>query len=750
MEEARTLRLVYLLLPWLLLGHAGASAEPADVFSVLQAAPTDTDLPLATLGERASIGRGMRPTPLYPTLRLHEREPREEQIAEAPADLQPATDEAGDFEVLVEQTLGQPLPVFGTGLFGGNGRGFEPVDRPSVPTDFLLGPGDEIYIRAWGSIDIDFRATIDRSGVISIPKVGEIPLAGIRFADLREHLRAAIGRSFHGFELSVALGQLRTIRVYVTGFARAPGSYTVNALSTLVNVLFQAGGPNRSGDLRAVELWRSGTRIATVDLYEFLLHGRHDNGLRLMPEDVLHIPASSRKAAIAGAVNRPAIYQLRPGERLADLLRFAGGLSVTAATHRVVVERVDERGERRVTEHSLGEAALEVELASGDLVLVQPVSPRFVNAITLRGQVAQPLRHEWRSGMRISDLLPSSEALISPQYWAARNRKNQVATLLSDKPTSNFDPDFPDINWEYASILRVDSASLKTQLLPFHLGKAVLERDPAHDLVLEPGDQITVYALDDFRTRGAQRPRFVTLEGEVQRAGIYPVSPGDTITDLLAHAGGVTDDAYLFGLELTRESVRARQAERIDAAIDQLEQDYQRHLIDRSRNVLTGDLSLAISPEAAAIQSLIGRLREAQPSGRIVLELQGNLESTEDLPRVPLENGDTIYVPPVPATIEVVGAVFRQGSFLHADGGVRSFVDKAGPLPTADERNVYVVRPDGSFSFANRQLQLHPGDTIIVPEKVDRQTTVRRLKDWTQVLYQFGLGVAGLRLLEVF
>ena len=729
-----------------------AADGAADLFSALNAAPVDTDLPLGTRGEAASIARGLRPVPVYPSLRLDAREPRDRQQPEAavaPLEPEPFTD-ASPFELLVQQTLGKPLPSFGAELFGRNAPGFEPIEQAVVPADFVLGPGDEVYIRAWGSVDIDFRATIDRGGAITIPKVGEVPLAGVRFGKLREHLRAAIARSFRGFELSVSLGQLRTIRVYVTGFARAPGSYTVSALSTLVNVLFHAGGPDKAGNLRAVELWRSGERIASLDFYDFLLYGKHDNELRLLPEDVLHIPALSGEAAIAGVVNRPAIYQLRAGERLGDLLDFAGGPSVTASAHRVVVERIGGDGERTVEEHALTASTLELPLMSGDLVLLQPVSPRFSNAVTLRGQVAQPLRHEWRPGMRVSDLLPSSEALVSPKYWISHNEKYQAITLLSETPATDFDPDFPDINWEYASIERIDPASLVTQLLPFHLGKAILERDPAHDLVLQPGDQISVYSLDDFRTRSAQRPRFVRLEGEVARAGSYPVEAGDTLGDLIERAGGLTNDAYLFGLELKRESVRSQQERRIDEAIDQLEQDYQRHLIDRSRNVLTGDLSLAISPESAAIQNLISRLREAEPSGRIVLELDGDIRSTSELPLLSLDNRDTIYVPPVPATIEVVGAVFRQGSFLYADDGVGEYVDKAGPLPTADERNIYVIRPDGSFSPASRRLDLRPGDTIIVPEKVDRQTAVRRMKDWTQVLYQFGLGAAGLHLLDVF
>ncbi len=727
------------------------AADAGNVFSALRTAPTDTDLPVTSAGEAASLERVLRPTLMYPTLRLDAREPREMRSAEPPPPPAAAdsVDRPTDFELLVQQTLGVPLSVFGAELFANSARGFEPVDEASVPADFVLGPGDEVYLRAWGSVDIDYRATIDRNGAITIPKVGEVPLAGVRFAALEDHLRAAIARSFHGFDLSVSLGQLRAIRVYVTGFAKTPGSYTVSALSTLVNVLFHAGGPDTTGSLRAIELWRSGKRIASVDLYDFLMHGKHDNALRLMPEDVVHIPALSGEVAIAGAVNRAAIYQLRGDERLGNLIEFAGGPSVAASAHRVVLERIGENGERRVEEHPLTEQTLRLKLATGDLVLLQPVSPRFRNAVTLRGQVAQPLRHEWRPGLRVSDLLPSSDALVSPNYWLANNEKNQLVTLL-ETPDTKFDPDFPDINWEYAAVQRIDPTSLKVEVHAFHLGKAVQDRDPTHDLILQPGDQLTVYSLDDFRTRSAQRGRFIRLEGEVARAGIYPVESGETLFDVIDRAGGLTEDAYLFGLELRREAVRARQEQRIGEAVDQLEQDYQRHLIDRSRNVLSGDMSLAISPEAAAIQGLIGRLRQAEPSGRIVLELDSNIRSAADLPALTLDDGDAIYIPPVPATIEVVGAVFRQGSFLYGDNNVRDYVAKAGALPTADRRNTYVVRPDGSFSASMRRLDLKPGDTIIVPEKVDRQTAVRRLKDWTQVLYQFGLGAAGLHLLEVF
>ena len=733
----------------LLLAGPVIAATPGQMFSALSSAPTETDLPLTTSGDAASFVESRRPATSYPTLRLDARDERTAQLPEAPLAV-PNTTANSNFARLVEQSLGKALPIFGSEMFRNNVRGFEPVEVPSVPGDFVIGPGDEIHIRAWGSVDIDFRTTVDRTGAINLPKIGVVPVSGVRFDRLEAHIRASMERSFHGFDLTVSLGQLRSIRIYVTGFAAAPGSYTVSALSNTINALFHAGGPGTAGDLRAIELHRDGRLLHTIDFYDFLLSGTLNTDIRLMPEDVVHFPSTVGEFAVAGAVNRPGIYQMRAGETIEDALRFAGDLGVGAAEHRAVIERIDEDGNRVVDEFPLDAAALNMPIRDGDLLLIQPVSPRFRNAITLRGQVAQPLRHEWSAGMRVSDLLPSADALVSPLYWNSLNMQDQAAKLVKNKANADFDPDSPEINWEFATIERIDPQTLDTVLLPFNLAGAVIERSPEHDIELQPGDTITVFSLRDFRTRRAQKQRFVSIEGEVGRAGYYPVESGATLADLIEQAGGLTGDAYLFGLELRRESVRRQQRLRIDEAIDQLEQDYQRHLIDRSRNVLSGDMSLAIPPEAAAIERLISKLRQAEPSGRIVLELPGDIGAVADLPVLALNDGDTIFIPPTPATTEVIGAVYRQGSFLHSDRSVKSYVEKAGLLPTAHRRQIYVIRPDGSFAEATRRMELFPGDTIIVPEKTDRETTVRRLKDWTQILYQFGLGAAGLSLLGVF
>ena len=725
---------------------AGA-ADSLSSFTSLTSLKTDVDLPTESAGAAASVHRDLRPALGYPTLHLKDNAGNGADTP-TPTSAMPVapTRVSSAFAEAVAQTLGSPLPEFAAEYFDGGVAAYQPVNQINVPADFVLGPGDELHIQAWGSIEIDARFTIDRRGVITLPKVGEIAVTGIRFGDLEELLRQSLNRAYHGFELSVTVGRLKSIQIYVAGYARQPGSHTVSSLATLINAVFLTGGPTSAGDLRRLQLLRAGNLVAELDLYEFLLNGHGNQDLRLQPADLLYVPATAGQTAIAGTVNQPGIFQYRDGDTVADLIDFAGGL---AASHgnRVLLERYSDQGSRIVQQLPLDAQQLKEPLRDGDLLIVQPASPEFENAVTLRGHVAQPLRHPWAPGMTVTDLLPGPEALISPIYWQQRNASEPLAELMAPGRRVDLATDFPDINWDYAAIERIDRNTASSVLLPFHLGKALLERDPAHDLALQPGDVITVFALGDFKTPINRTRRLVRIEGEVGRAGVYPVTPEQTLHDLLEMAGGMTTNAYLTGLELSRASVREQQKRRMHEAIDRLDEDYQRHLIDRSRNVLSGDLSLAIRPEADAIFGLMSRLRAAEPTGRIVIELERL--STDNLPALALHNEDRIYIPPLPETVEVVGAVLQIGSTLHdPDRTLQDYLANAGLLPTADKNEIYLVRPNGAFHKAERTQRLLPGDTIVVPEKVDRQAAVRRLKDWTQVLYQFGLGAAGLAILR--
>ncbi|MEN9783378.1 MAG: hypothetical protein RJA24_721, partial [Pseudomonadota bacterium] len=252
----------------------------------------------------------------------------------------PAAADRNEFQEFVFQSLGRPLPMFGHNLFSGVPSTFAPVDRVPVTPDYVVGPGDEIVIRAWGQVDIDYRATIDRNGAINIPRVGNINVSGIQYKDLEGFLRSAVGRVFRNFELNVTLGQLRSIQVFVVGQARRPGSYTVSSLSTLVNALFASGGPTPRGSMRAIQLKRGNKVVTEFDFYDLLLKGDKSKDAKLLPGDVIYIPPVGGLVAMTGSVNEPAVYEIKSGASLGAMVEFAGGFTTTAEGNKATVERI--------------------------------------------------------------------------------------------------------------------------------------------------------------------------------------------------------------------------------------------------------------------------------------------------------------------------------------------------------------------------------------------------------------------------
>jgi polysaccharide biosynthesis/export protein len=261
--------------------------------------------------------------------------------------------ERNEFQDFVAQSVGRDLPMFGYNLFQNAPSTFAPVDRVPVTPDYVVGPGDEINIRAWGQVDIDYRTVVDRDGTISIPKVGNINVAGIRFQELHGYLKTAIGRVFRNFDLNVSMGQLRSIQIFVVGHAARPGNYTVSSLSTLVNALFASGGPTTKGSMRRIQLKRGDKLVTEFDMYDLLLRGNKSKDVQLLPGDVVYIPPIGELAALSGSVNNPAIYELKGDANLGNLLELAGGLAATADGQKVTVERIVDRRSRQVADYRL-------------------------------------------------------------------------------------------------------------------------------------------------------------------------------------------------------------------------------------------------------------------------------------------------------------------------------------------------------------------------------------------------------------
>ena len=278
--------------------------------------------------------------------------------------------ERNEFQQFIEASTGQRLPIFGLDLFEGAPSTFAPVENIAVPADYVIGPGDELLVRAWGQIDVDYRAVVDRNGTISIPRVGSINVAGVKYQDLTNFVRAAVARNFRNFELLVTLGQLRSVQIFVVGYARRPGSYTVSSLSTLMNAIFAAGGPSAAGSMRGMQLKRGNRTITELDLYDLLLTGDKSRDVALLPGDVIYFPPIGPLAAVAGSVNQPAIFELKGHTSLGNLVGYAGGMSTVAQSRQATIERIDNRSTRSVEQVDLDFNAAQRPVKDGDLVSV--------------------------------------------------------------------------------------------------------------------------------------------------------------------------------------------------------------------------------------------------------------------------------------------------------------------------------------------------------------------------------------------
>jgi protein involved in polysaccharide export with SLBB domain len=692
------------------------------------------------------------------------------------------------FANFVQETTGRTLPLYGYNLF--NDSSFPALTNVPVPANYVLGPGDDISIKIWGAIDVNLSLPIDRNGQVTIPKVGPVTVAGTRADQLEALLKTHIGRVYNNFELSATLGRLRSIQVFVVGQARQPGVHTVSSLSTLISVLFESGGPSATGSMRQIQLTRAGKTISTIDLYKFIHSGDTSADARLLPGDVIVIPPTGARVALLGALDSAAIYELSGKEEtLAKLLSYSGGQQILTTPHKVLVERINpDQGQapRVIEERALNADGLNSTVRDGDVVTLFNISPEFANAVTLRGNVAKPLRYAYRAGMKVSDLIPEVSALIQDDYYSRKNilvqyelprqfpaerrteggnygRDGSMPTnesnrqVSADQVANDVKNQLNEINWDYAAIERLDAKELRTTLIPFNLGKAIKDKDPANDLTLQAGDVVTIFSVNDLPVPAEKRSQFVRVGGEVMVPGVYQIQPGETLPGLIHRVGGFSQNAFVYGTVFTRESTRVQQQDNINKSMRRMESDINAQTASALQNASSADKATALQAQIENQKNLLRRLQSLKANGRIALELDPDNPVP---PAIVLEDGDQIIVPHRPSFVGVFGEVFAESSFIYKPGStVSHYIDKAGLTRDADTDNLLLIRADGSVEGSSRRSsfwssgvmdkKLNPGDSIFVPGSIDRRTAYTQFmegaKDWTTLLYQFGLGAAALK-----
>jgi len=408
-------------------------------------------------------------------------------------------------------------------------------------------------------------------------------------------------------------------------------------------------------------------------------------------------------------------------------------------------------------------------LAQGELGRIplglSPAENRSVNEKLRTSEEQEPLNpkatdkeQSRESDMWENDNVRSKSGTLASSSEDKQLPKDQSRTVLNEKAfTNEIRRTTPDINWDYAVIQRLDQNTLSTRLVPFNLGRALNggAQNPDNQVLLS-GDVITIFSQIDLKVPEQKRTKFVRLEGEFLASGVYEVSQGETLKQLVRRVGGLTPSAYLFGSEFTRESARLIQQARLDEIVSEFELNVERQGSSKSENVLSSEEALALKDRIETQRHLAAKLRELKATGRIVLGIKPAETAAESLPDLVLEDGDRFVVPYRPATVNVVGAVYNDNSFVYEHN--RSFnyyLHRAGGgTRNADRRHSIVVRADGSvvsgtqvaswFSGGLESLRLLPGDTIVVPEKIDQTTFLKGLKDWSQVIAQFGLGAAAV------
>lgn len=444
------------------------------------------------------------------------------------------------------------LKPFGYDLFERDPSTFSPVTNVPVPADYVIGSGDELQVQLYGNTNRNLSLVVDRNGRVNFPELGPINVAGQRFSSVKEDLEQRVARQMIGVKASVSMGDTRAIRVFVLGEAQVPGSYSISGLGTMISALYAAGGIKRIGSLRDIQLKRAGAVVRRLDLYDLLLRGDNTDDAKLLSGDVVFIPPVGETASVEGEVNRPAIYEIRPGATVAELIKLAGGVTAEADNNQAQLTRIDERGDRRVLAVNLAATASVAQaLRNGDLLRVTRLKPTLDSGVRVQGYVFTPGAIAWHSGMKLIDALQSVDDLR------------------------------PDADLHYVLIRRELPPDRHIVAISADLSAALARPDSAANVPLMARDEITVFDLQSGRDRiiqplledlslqgGMSQPTSVVrVDGRVKVTGSYPLEPGMRVSDLIRAGGGLADSAYGGLAELARYQIvdgQSRQTQVID------------------------------------------------------------------------------------------------------------------------------------------------------------------------------------------
>ena len=659
------------------------------------------------------------------------------------------------------------IKVFGRDIFNNSNLTFEPSLNIATPVDYRLGPGDQLVIEVWGASQANITQKVTPDGYITIPDVGPIQVNGLTVQAASNKIRAKLSKIYSGMgttnvdlstDVKVSLGQIRTIQVNIMGEVAQPGTYALSSFSTVFHALYKAGGISQLGSLRNIKVVRGGRTVATVDVYDYILHGRSHSDIRLQEGDVILASPYDALVLVKGKIKRPMYYEMKRTESIRTLIDYAGGFTNDAYTSAVTVERNDEKERTICSVDDMNYGVFKVK--DGDVVSVGAILDRYNNRIEIKGAVYRPGFYEL--GKEIStvrDLITKADGLLEDAFTnrAVLHRENLDKTLeiISVNVKGVLDGTEPDITLqrndvlfipskydleakgtieisgevyspgifpyaentkledliimaggltESASKVRVDIArrlndpnSTKKQkeiskMFSFAVKDGfVVEGDPG--FILEPYDQVFVR-----RSPGYTPKVNVSITGEVEFEGSYALNErNERLSDLIAHAGGLTGFAYLKGARLERQ-----------LSDEEYLQAKELLTMVASNNQISGNDSIII-PAVSRTYT-------------VAIDLEKIMSNPHSSLDPVLQDGDAVIIPQLMTTVQVTGSVRKPNSVVYnPDMKLKDYISEAGGYAErARKSGTFILYPNGHIKELGRNAtakEIVGGAKIIVPQK---------------------------------
>lgn len=691
-----------------------------------------------------------------------------------PRDLMYFIDEYGDTVTVYAQIIEEDKKVFGRDMFLNPNLTFEPNINAATPEDYRLGPGDEVIINVWGNNEDYIRDYISPEGNIIVSNIGPVSLSGMTIKEANNYIKQVFARKYgdiadQNSDISLTLGDLRTIQINIMGEVNAPGTYRLSPFSTLFTALYNAGGPNETGTLRNIAVYRNGRKIATGDIYDFLFNGATSSDIRLQEGDVILVSPYDRLVTLDSGVKRPMTYELKEGETVVDAIGYAGGLTGDAYGGRLNVLRATGDGLTVITVDAQNFA--NTPLLDGDLIEIGSALNRFDNRIEIKGSVFRPGVYALGNDIStISDLIAKADGLTEDAFLGRVQIMRQAADLSQ-------------------TMEAVDLAGILSGRVP--------------DLVLQPNDVVIVPSVIELMPKGD-----VVISGAVGEPGNYPFAKGMTVEDLIVQAGGLLEGASDAKVDISRRivdsqdtEIHSKIAENFTVTIkdglvvgadgedfilepnDVVDVRFSPSFIEQRRVFIEGEVpfggSYTLGNRTERLSDLVRRaggvsqfayLKGANLKRKFTEEEKRMREETVRLAQsgeesdsiteqymftsdyypvginlelalahpggpqdLVLQEGDELYIPELVNTVKISGAVFYPNSVIYTPGKkLGYYIDQAGGYGNeADKRGAFVVYMNGQVS-KGRGSKIEPGCQIIVPLK-EKKDNAANLQKWLAI-----------------